>query len=88
MNEHDIFLEIREFASNNSEKNDIHGFSHVERVYDMCVEIGKKLEANMVVLKLSALLHDVGRIKEMMGENGKNHAEISAEMAVDLLNVN
>ncbi len=69
------------FAEKNSEKDDIHGFPHVERVYETCIRLGEKLGANIMVLKLAALLHDVGRITESGDPQKRNHAEISAEMA-------
>ncbi|MHA1526511.1 MAG: HD domain-containing protein, partial [Promethearchaeota archaeon] len=68
-----------------SEKNDIHGFAHVERVYNTCVKIGKKLNANLNVLKIAALLHDIGRINEEEDTLKRNHAEISAEKAKKFL---
>ncbi|MHA1255686.1 MAG: HD domain-containing protein [Promethearchaeota archaeon] len=70
---------VRKFAVENSEKNDIHGYAHVERVYNTCVKIGKTLNANLKVLKMAALLHDIGRIDEEEDILNRNHAEISAE---------
>jgi uncharacterized protein len=43
------------------------------------LRIGKKLNANLKVLTIAALLHDIGRIKEDKDANKRNHAEISAE---------
>jgi len=76
---------IRDFAFNNSENDDIHGFSHVERVYDLCLKLGKKLNANLLVLQIAALLHDIGRINEKSNCDNKNHAEISADIALNYL---
>ncbi|UCC18914.1 MAG: HD domain-containing protein [Promethearchaeota archaeon] len=76
---------IRDFAFNNSEKDDIHGFSHVERVYNLCLKLGKKLNANLSVLQIAALLHDIGRIDEKNKINNKNHAEYSADIAYNFL---
>ena len=70
---------VWKFAIDNSEKDDIHGFSHVERVYNMCIKIGEKLNANIDLLKISVLLHDIGRIDEKKDNLKRNHAEISAE---------
>jgi len=80
MNVDEILSAVRTFAYNNSENDDLHGFKHVERVLNLCVQIGTALNANLLTIKIAALLHDVGRIHE---ENNdvKNHAEISAEMA-------
>ena len=52
---------VREFAIEHSEEDDIHGFLHVERVLNLCLHLGKKLDANLLILKISALLHDIGR---------------------------
>jgi uncharacterized protein len=88
MLENEIILKIRHFALENSESNDIHGFSHVERVYNTCVKIGQKLNANMKVLKIAALLHDIGRIDEKTDNLKRNHAEISAIKAKEHLTIN
>jgi uncharacterized protein len=85
MLEDDVIKVVKEFARENSKKDDIHGFSHVERVYDTCVKMGKDLNAKMRVLKISALLHDVGRIKADNPVELANHAMVSAEMALDFL---
>lgn len=86
MLEKDILIITRKFASENSEKDDIHGFSHTERVYELCLQIGRELGANMFILKLSALLHDIGRIKEKSSTSKENHAELSTKMASEFLN--
>ncbi|MFX1420169.1 MAG: HD domain-containing protein [Promethearchaeota archaeon] len=80
-----ILTLIRDFAFNNSEKDDLHGFSHVERVYNLCLKLGKRLKANLLVLQIAALLHDIGRIDEKNNIDNKNHAEISADIALEYL---
>jgi len=81
-----ILTLIRDFALKNSEKDDIHGFSHVERVYNLCLEFGKTLKANLKILQIAALLHDIGRIHEKTNiKNKKNHAELSAKIASEFL---
>jgi uncharacterized protein len=85
MSDDNIISIVRKFAVENSEKNDIHGFAHVERVYNTCVKIGKKLNPNLNVLKIAALLHDIGRIDEEEDTLKRNHAEISAEKAKKFL---
>jgi len=80
MHGNEILSKVRTFAYNNSEKNDIHGFGHVDRVLKLSSEIGAILNANLPVIKIAALLHDIGRnIKK--GELGENHAEVSANIA-------
>ncbi|MHA1460414.1 MAG: HD domain-containing protein [Promethearchaeota archaeon] len=84
MNSNEILSKVRTFAYNNSEKNDIHGFKHVERVLKLSLEIGAVLNANLPVIKIAALLHDVGRYLKKDDEV-KNHAEISAEIAENFI---
>ncbi|HEY0088623.1 MAG TPA: HD domain-containing protein, partial [Candidatus Lokiarchaeia archaeon] len=88
MKDDKIVSKIKEFTLKNSELDDTHGFKHVERVYNLSLLIGKKLTANLTVLKIAALLHDVGRIDEEKDEQNRNHAEISAQKALDYLNSN
>jgi len=88
MLDNEIISRIRSFTIKNSENDDIHGFSHVQRVYNTCVKIGKKLNANMKVLKIAALLHDIGRINEKEDSLKRNHAEISAKKAREFLTPN
>lgn len=85
MYEKDITSIVKDFVYKNSEKDDIHGYPHVIRVYDLCLKIGKELSANLLVLKLAALFHDIGRVGDQKSFNKKNHAEISAEIASDFL---
>lgn len=85
MSDDNLISIVRKFAVENSEKNDIHGYAHVERVYHTCVKVGKKLNANLKVLQIAALLHDVGRIYEKSDKLERNHAEISAEMSKKFL---
>lgn len=80
MNYDEILLKVRKFAYDNSDKDDIHGFKHVERVLKVSLEIGTTLNANLVVIKIAALLHDIGRYIRTE-KSTKNHAEISAEIA-------
>ena len=88
MSDDKLISVVRKFAVENSEKNDIHGYAHVERVYNTCVKIGGKLNANLNVLKIAALLHDVGRINEKDDALKRNHAEISADKSKKFLSSN
>jgi len=84
MNVDEILSAVRTFAYNNSDNDDLHGFKHVERVLNLCVEIGAVLNANLPVIRIAALLHDVGRYLKKDDEV-KNHAEISAEIAKNFI---
>ncbi|MEM2125763.1 MAG: HD domain-containing protein [Candidatus Methanosuratincola sp.] len=55
-----------------------HGWEHVERVRTLCKIIGKKEGADLLVLDLAALFHDVMRTSE-------DHALQSAEFARSVL---
>ena len=85
MIEQEKHLIITQFSKDLMGEDCIHGFSHVKRVLNSCLNIGKKLNANLIILEISALLHDIGRQHENKGIMGKNHAEISAEMALNFL---
>lgn len=85
MDKQKILSIVKQFAIEKTAKDDIHGFSHVIRVLDLCLDIGKKLGANLHVLEITALLHDIGRGNEEQGINNRNHAEISAEMSLDFI---
>ena len=80
----ELLLKVRKFAYVNSDKNDIHGFKHIERVAKISSEIGTALNANLPVIKIAALLHDVGRYLKK-DDLVKNHAEISAEIAENFI---
>ena len=88
LNEENIITLIRDFVKNNSSMNDIHGFPHVNRVYELCLNLGKNLNPNIKVLKIAALLHDIGREKEKKDHLKINHADISAQIALEFLNNN
>lgn len=67
-----------------------HDFEHTMRVYNLCMHVGKKENADMKILQLSALLHDIGRKKEDELKSKKAgheicHAELGAEMAAEIL---
>lgn len=62
-----------------------HDWDHVERVYNLCIRIGKKENADMEVLKIAVLLHDIGREEEDASKGKICHAERSAILAKELL---
>ncbi|MFX1566872.1 MAG: HD domain-containing protein [Promethearchaeota archaeon] len=77
---------VRNFALDNSEQDDIHGFLHTERILNLCLHIGKNLGANLLILEIAALLHDIGRNNKRIKTSNKNHAELSSEIASKFLN--
>ena len=61
-----------------------HQLDHTERVYNLAVRIAKSEQVNLLVIQLSALLHDIARFKEVKGSN-ICHAEEGSIMAREIL---
>ncbi|MDY6765209.1 MAG: HD domain-containing protein [Halobacteria archaeon] len=61
-----------------------HDWDHVERVYKLGRRIAREENANRRVVKLSVLLHDIGRAKEDRGEI-EEHATWGAQKAEEFL---
>lgn len=72
------------FQRNYSKLHNIpgHEFEHSFRVLELSLYIGYKLNANLKVLTISSLLHDLGRL--IKGEK-INHNEVSSEIAEEIL---
>lgn len=62
-----------------------HDWSHVERVYNLAIHIGEKEGADLDVLGIAAILHDIGRREEDLSGGKTCHAEKGARMAGKLL---
>lgn len=62
-----------------------HGWDHVKRVYDLCLKIGKKEKADLTILGLAALLHDIGRREEQASKGKICHARVGAGKAEIIL---
>ena len=62
-----------------------HDWGHVERVNKLANYIGQIEGGNLTVIKLSVLLHDIGRKKEDELDGKICHAEESARLARDIL---
>jgi uncharacterized protein len=64
-----------------------HDWSHTERVYNLCMHIGRKENAALDILALAGYLHDIGR-GQQDSTNGKIcHAVHGALLARELLDV-
>lgn len=61
-----------------------HSRSHVERVYNLAMRMAKKENADLDVVKASALLHDIARAVEDEGKI-EDHAAEGAKMARRIL---
>ncbi|MFA6514358.1 MAG: HD domain-containing protein [Patescibacteria group bacterium] len=62
-----------------------HDWSHVERVNNLAMNIGRKERANLSVLTLAVLLHDIGRKEETKSRGKFCHAEKGAELSAKIL---
>ena len=62
-----------------------HDWDHIQRVYQLCIRIGKKENADMQVVKLAALLHDIGRKEQDASKGHLCHAQIGAIKAQNIL---
>lgn len=82
----DLFNKIKKEVKNKlSGINSCHEWEHTERVYNMAMHIGKKENADLEILSLAAILHDIAR-KEQDESNGKiDHAEKGAILAKEIL---
>jgi uncharacterized protein len=65
---------LKEESSKRQQPYGSHGFEHTERVYNLCLHLGKALNADQTILLPAAILHDVCRGEE-------NHAEAGAATA-------
>jgi len=62
-----------------------HDWDHTERVYRLCLRIGREEKADLGVLKLAALLHDIGREEEDRTNGRICHGRSGAALAKKLL---
>lgn len=84
----DKYQKIKEMAKKEMRGLDAgHDFKHVMRVYNLCLRMAKSLKnIDQDVIKIAALLHDIGGKKEMEDKSGKTcHAEVSAKIARRIL---
>jgi uncharacterized protein len=63
-----------------------HDLDHVLRVYNLCLTLAEDIALDLVVLRASALLHDIARVKEDHDNSGRtDHALLGAELAGTIL---
>ena len=62
-----------------------HNWEHTLRVYNLCLHIGEKENADMEILKIAAILHDIGREYQDRSNGKICHAEKGAQLARELL---
>jgi len=62
-----------------------HGWDHTERVYELCLRIGRKEKADLEILRLAAVLHDIGREQEDKSNGKVCHSRHGANLARRIL---
>jgi len=62
-----------------------HDWDHTRRVLRLCLRIGRREKANLHVLRLAALLHDVGREAEDKSRGRVCHGRAGASLSRDIL---
>jgi uncharacterized protein len=79
----DVIEAARAFAESRHEgAGPSHDLGHVERVRRLALAIGEAEGADLLVIELAALLHDIGRVRvDSRGEEADRHEEVSAELA-------
>jgi len=63
-----------------------HDWTHIERVRILALKIGKKEKADLGILELAVMLHDICRKEEMASRGKICHAERGSELARKILN--
>jgi len=79
-----IILELKKEIQSCFMSDISHGFDHTERVYNMAIKLAKHEKADLDVVGISAILHDIARSKE---ENDEKicHADEGTKMAQIIL---
>lgn len=74
-----------EVAQRFGKKPDLaHGWDHVRRVYELALHIAEQEHADLFIVGMAALMHDLGRTIEHE-EGGTHHADLSVQLARQLL---
>ncbi len=92
MNKKQRIQEIEKIAKKYFKKtNPCHDWTHIERVKKLALHIGQKEGADLEILEIASLLHDIGRLEEEKNKGQKKcgtklcHAEIGAKEARTIL---
>lgn len=80
----DMIDKTRKFVSEVlKDEPSTHDMSHIDRVESVCIRIHEHEGGDIKVLRIAALLHDAGIVREH--NEGGDHAEYSAEIAREFL---
>ena len=81
-----LFEKIREEArAGFGSARGSHDWDHTERVLELCLRIGRKEKADLEVLRLAAVLHDIGREAEDKSGGRVCHGARGAVLAAGIL---
>lgn len=82
-----LLKKIEKIARSRLEKSiSCHDWDHTERVRALAKMIARKEKADMVIVEVAALLHDIKRTEEMLGGDKFCHALEGAKEAEKVLN--
>jgi uncharacterized protein len=82
----ELFARVRTLAENRFKgAKGSHDWDHTERVLRLCLRIGRKEKADLGILKLAAVLHDIGRAEEDRTHGRVCHSEAGARLAAGIL---
>lgn len=76
---------INEVQDKLGDANKSHDWDHTLRVYHLCMHIGEIEQADMEILKLASILHDISRNEEDRSKGRVCHAEMGAKAAREIL---
>ena len=62
-----------------------HDWDHTQRVRCNALQLAHGEGADLLVVEVAALLHDIGRPQELADQGKTDHAQVGAEMATRLL---
>ncbi len=62
-----------------------HDWTHVQRVLNLALHLGRLETADLKILEVAALLHDIGRREEMRAKGAFCHAEMGGKLAQKIL---
>jgi uncharacterized protein len=80
-----FYKELREKIKSYFPETGSHSFEHTERVYNLAIHIAKSEKADMDIVKVAALLHDIARKKQDECGGKICHAEEGSKIAKKIL---